>query len=46
MGKKFNEILPVREDFYSDLNMADITDADYTHRKRVFKDLKIRNLGE
>ena len=30
--EKFNEIsLYEKEDFYSDLNMEDITDADYTH---------------
>ena len=26
--------------------MADITDADYTHVKRVCKDFGIKNLGE
>ena len=26
--------------------MEDITDADYTHANRFFKDLKIKNLGE
>ena len=25
---------------------VEITDADYTHRKRVFKDSEIKNLGE
>ena len=25
--------LPEKEDFYSHLNMEDITDADYTHAK-------------
>ena len=30
-----------KEDFYSHLNMKDITDADYTHAKRVCKDFKI-----
>ena len=45
-SKKFNEIpLPEKEDFYSHLNMEDITDADYAHVKRVCKDFKIRNLG-
>ena len=34
------------EDFYSHLNMEDITDADYAHAKRVCKDFKIKNLGE
>ena len=36
--EKFNETsLPEKEDFYSHLNMEDITDADYTHAKRVCK---------
>ena len=26
--------------------MEDITDADYTHGKRAYKDFKIRNLGD
>ena len=26
--------------------MNDITDADYTHAKRVCKDFEIKNLGE
>ena len=42
---KFNETsLPEKEDFYSPLNMEDITDADYTHAKRVCKDLEIKIL--
>ena len=42
--EKFNETsLPEKEDFYSHLNMKDITDADYTHTKKVFKDFKIKN---
>ena len=43
----FNETsLPEKEDFYCHLNMADITDADYAHVKRVCKDFEINNLGE
>ena len=39
--EKFNEIsLPEKEDFYSNLNMKDITDAGYTHAKRICKDFK------
>ena len=38
--------LPEKEDFYSHLNMEDITGADYAHTKRVCKDFKIKNLGE
>ena len=45
--EKFNEMsLPEKEDFYSHLNMEDITDADYAHTKRVCKGFKIGNFGE
>ena len=37
--EKFNETsLPERQDFYSHLNMENITDADYAQAKRVFED--------
>ena len=36
MGKKFNEIvLPEKEDFYSHLNMENITGEDYAHAKII-----------
>ena len=41
-----NTSLPKKEDFYSHLNMEDITYADYVHAKRVCKNLEIKNLGE
>ena len=45
--EKFNEtLLPEKKDFYSHLNMEDITDADYTHVKRNCKYFKIANLSE
>ena len=41
--EKFNEIsLSKKEDFYSNLNMEDITDSDYNHAKRVYKDFEIK----
>ena len=44
---EFNETtLPEKEEFYSNLNMEDITDADYMHPKRVCKDFEIKNLDE
>ena len=44
--ENFHEItLPEKEEFYSNLNMEDITDADYIHSKRVCKDFEIKNLG-
>ena len=43
--EKFNEMsLPEKEDFYSHLNMENITVADNAHTKRVCKDFKIKNL--
>ena len=45
--EKFNEAsLPEKANFYSHLNMEDITDEDYMHNKRVCKDFKTKNLGE
>ena len=39
-------LLPEKEDFFSHLNMEDITDADYAHAKRVCKDFEIKKLRE
>ena len=45
--KKFNKAsLTGKEDFYSHLKMEDVTDADYTHAKKVCKDIWIKNVGE
>ena len=45
--EKFNQTsLPEKEEFYSNLIMEDITDEDYMHAKRAFKDFEIKNLGE
>ena len=45
--EKFNETsLPEKEDFYSHLNLEDITDADYAHTRRACKDFERKNLGE
>ena len=45
--EKFNETsLPEKEDFYSLLNMEDITDADNAHARIVCKDFEIVNFGE
>ena len=38
--------LPEKEDFYSHLNMKDVTDPDYANAKRVCKAFEIKNLGE
>ena len=46
-GENFNETtLLEKEEFYSNLNMEDITDTDNMHAKRACKDFEIKNLGE
>ena len=45
--EKFNETtLTEKEEFYSNVNMEDITEVDYMHAKRVCKDFEIKYLGE
>ena len=45
--EKFNETSsPEKEDFYSHLNIEDITNADYAHAKRVLKGFEIKTIGE
>ena len=39
-------LLLEKEDFYSHLNMEDITDAYYAHKKRVYKNFETKHLGE
>ena len=42
--ERFNESpLPEKEEFYNNLKMKDITDADCMHAKRVCKDFQIKN---
>ena len=39
--ERFDEtLLPNKEDFYSSLNMGDITDADCRHTKKCLKNLR------
>ena len=46
-SKKFTKILlPEKEDFYSNFNMENITNADYACGKRVLKYFKIERLWE
>ena len=40
--EKCNDTSLPEKDFYSDLNMEDITDAGYAYAKRVCKDFKIK----
>ena len=45
--ENFNETtLPEKEEFYNNLNMENITVADYMHVKRVCKAFKINKFSE
>ena len=44
--ERFDEALLNKEAFYSNINIKDITDVDYRHAKRVFKEFDINNLDE
>ena len=45
--ERFDErLLLNKEAFYSNLNMEDITDTDYRHANKVFKEFKLKHLGE
>ena len=44
---KFNECkLPNKDKFYSKLNMSDVSDKDYDHARKVWKEFGIKNMGE
>ena len=45
--ERFDETsLSDKKAFHSNLNIKDITDVDCRHAKRVFEELKLKNLGE
>ena len=45
--EKFDEnILPPKEAFYSNLNLEDISDEDYTHAQKVWDVFEINNIGD
>ena len=44
---KFNETeLPPKEEFYSKLNDSDISDEDYKNVKKVWKEFKMKTMGD
>ena len=44
---KFNETsLPSKEEFYSNLNMSNISDKEYEYANKIWNTLDIKNLGE
>ena len=45
--ERFNEkSLPDKKAFYSELYLEDITDEDYAHAQKIFKEFGLRNLGD
>ena len=45
--KRFDEIfLPNKKEFYSSLNTEDITDVDYRHSEKAFKNINDKNIGD
>ena len=45
--ERFDETsLPDKKSFYSELYLEDITDKGYTHAQKVFKEFKLKNLGD
>ena len=45
--ERFNETsLPDRKALYRELYLEDITDEDNTHTRKVFEELKLKNLGD
>ena len=45
--ERFDETsLPDKEAFYSSLNVEYTIDADYAHANKVFKEFKLKNLGD
>ena len=45
--ERFNEaLLPDKKAFYSELNLEDITDKNYAQAQKVFKEIKLKNLGD
>ena len=45
--ERFDEAtLPNKKAFYNELNLENITDKDYINAQKVFKEFKLKNLGD
>ena len=46
MGNIWKTSLPDKNIFCNDLYLEDVTNKDYTHAQKVFKEFKFKNLGD
>ena len=44
--EKFDETLPDKKVFYSELNLEDIIDKDYKHAQKVFEEFRLKNVRD
>lgn len=44
--EKYEETLPGKEEFYNQLNRSEISDSDYQHACKVYKEFGCRNMGD
>ena len=44
--EKFDETLPNKKVFYSELNLEDIIDKDYKHAQKVFEEFRLKNVRD
>ena len=44
--EKFDETLPDKKVFYSELNLEDIIDKDYKHAQKVFEEYRLKNVRD
>ena len=42
----FDEALPDKKVFYSELNLEDIIDKDYKHAQKVFEEFRLKNVRD
>ena len=44
--EEFDETLPDKKVFYSELNLEDIIDKDYKHAQKVFEEFRLKNVRD
>ena len=46
-SERYDEIAsPDKEFFYSELYLKEVTDKDYTHAQKVFKEIGLKHIGD